>query len=167
MIVRSADCCLSFLFLVLLTFGPVLAEDSVNPGINEKFLDPQLKVEEWLKRFETESREIFTARDAILEACAIKPGDAIADVGAGTGLYTRLLAGRTGERGWVYAVEINSRFLEHIQHQAKEDLRQNIATVLLPVPRIRSPCHRTASTLFSSVIPTITSNFRTRPWHRS
>ena len=47
-------------------------EDSVKPGINEKFLDPNLKVDDWLKRFEVESREVFHARQEVLDACEVK-----------------------------------------------------------------------------------------------
>ena len=119
---------LSSLFAAALTASFVFAQDaapkteeSVRPGINEKFLDPNLKVDDWLKRFEVESREVFDARAAVLEACKIKPGMAVADVGAGTGLYTRLFSKAAGEKGWVYAVDINARFLEHIQARAKQD----------------------------------------------
>ncbi len=110
----------------------IAQEESVNPGINEKFLDPELKVSEWLARFEVESREVFHEKDAILKACGIQPGMTVADVGAGTGLYTRLFSNATGEDGWVYAVEINARFLEHIQARAKEEGQHNITTVLCP-----------------------------------
>ncbi len=108
------------------------AQESVKPGINEKFLDPNLKVAEWLKRFEVESREVFDARDAVVEACAIKPGMRVADVGAGTGLYTRLFSQAVGADGWVYAVDINARFLEHIQTRAKAEGQANITSVLAP-----------------------------------
>jgi len=50
------------LLCLLASFG--LAQDSsVKPGINDKFLDPKLNVEEWTKKFETESREIFHQRE--------------------------------------------------------------------------------------------------------
>jgi len=106
------------------------AEESVKPGINEKFLDPNLKVADWLKRFEVESREVFHARDKILAACHIKPGMAVADVGAGTGLYTRLFSKAVGDEGWVYAVEINPRWLEHIRARARQENQENITTLL-------------------------------------
>ncbi|MDF1811957.1 MAG: methyltransferase domain-containing protein [Verrucomicrobiales bacterium] len=131
-----------FWILCLTLVGTSLApaqEGSVKPGINEKFLDPKLKVTEWLNKFETESREIFTARLKILEACQIKPGDRIADVGAGTGLYTQLFSDKVGADGWVYAVDINARFLEHIQRQAKAKQRGNITTVLCPQDSIALP----------------------------
>ena len=45
-----------------------MARQSVKPGINEKFLDPKLNVAEWMKRFEVESREVYSARKAVLAA---------------------------------------------------------------------------------------------------
>ena len=54
-------------------------------GINSKFLDPSLDPEEWVARFEVESREVFHAREEILDALELKPGDCVADVGSGTG----------------------------------------------------------------------------------
>jgi len=122
-----------------ITLSTTAQETSVNPGINKKFLDPQLKVAEWLKRFEVESREVFDARDAVLKACAIKPGMRVADVGAGTGLYTRLFANAVGESGSVYAVDINPRFLEHIEARAKAESQGNITTVLAPEDSVSLP----------------------------
>ena len=116
-----------------------VAEESVKPGINEKFLDPNLKVAEWLKRFEVESREVFHAREAVMAACNVKPGMAVADVGAGTGLYTRLFSGAVGDDGWVYAVDINPRFLEHIQARAKAEGQENITSVLSPQDSVSLP----------------------------
>lgn len=126
------------LFLLMLTV-PLAAEESVRPGINEKFLDPDLKVEDWLKRFEVESREVFHARQAVVEACGIRPGMRVADIGAGTGLYTRMFAEAVGPKGWVYAVEINPNFLRHIQARAKQEGQENITTVLCPEDSVALP----------------------------
>ncbi len=115
------------------------AEASVRPGINEKFLDPDLEVDEWLKRFEVESREVFHARHEVLDACAIEPGMRVADIGAGTGLYTRLFAEQVGATGWVHAVEINPAFLRHIQERARQEKQNNITTVLCPEDSVSLP----------------------------
>ena len=126
---------------VLLAQAPVQppVEESVRPGINEKFLDPDLKVAEWLKRFEVESREVFHARDKILEACRLEKGMVVADVGAGTGLYTRLFSKTVGDAGWVYAVEINPRWLEHIRERARQEGHINITTALAPQDSVMLP----------------------------
>lgn len=120
----------SLIFLFAFSAAAGQEEQSVKPGINEKFLDPKLKIEEWLNRFETESREIYHAREAVLAACRIEPGSVVADVGAGTGLYTQMFAKATGPDGWVYAVDINARFLEHILRTAKGEGNENISPVL-------------------------------------
>ena len=118
---------------------PTNREPSVKPGINDRFLDPELDVDEWIGRFEVESREVYTARNAVLAACEVRPGMRIADVGAGTGLYTRLFAEAVGSEGWVYAVEIAPRFLEHIEERASHDKLPNITCVLGSQDAIRLP----------------------------
>ncbi|YCM47100.1 class I SAM-dependent methyltransferase (plasmid) [Verrucomicrobiaceae bacterium 227] len=111
---------------------PSEVEQSVKPGINEKFLDPELMVDDWLKRFEVESRETFHERHKVVEACGVKKGMTIADIGAGTGLYTRLFSKETGPEGWVYAVDISGPFLNHIVARAQQEGQQNISAILSP-----------------------------------
>jgi ubiquinone/menaquinone biosynthesis C-methylase UbiE len=128
--------------LALPTFAqdaPSTGEQSVKPGINAKYLDSELKVDDWLKRFEVESREVFHGRKEIFEACEIQPGMTVADIGAGTGLFTRLFSKAVGDKGWVYAVDINARFLEHIQARAAQEKQTNITTVLCPQDSVSLP----------------------------
>jgi hypothetical protein len=40
----------------------VTQEKSVKSGINENFLDPKLKVDDWLKMFKFERSEVFMKR---------------------------------------------------------------------------------------------------------
>ena len=84
------------------------------PGINDRFVDPDLEVQEWIDRFEGESREIFAEREVICQATRIKAGMRIADIGAGTGFFSRLFAEKTGPTGRVYAVDISPGFIRHI-----------------------------------------------------
>lgn len=117
---------------LFLSFAAVaLAQEaSVRPGINEKFLDPKLKVEEWSQRWETESREIFVQRERILAAVGLRPGMAMADIGAGTGLFTLPFSKAVGEGGKVYAVEIAKGFLAHIKARANKANAANVETIL-------------------------------------
>ena len=103
---------------------------SINPGINESFRDTDLNPEDWIKRFEIESREVYSARREILKACQINEGWTVADIGAGTGLYTRQFSQAVGNRGWVYAVDISPRFLEHINSQSERRSQTNVTAVL-------------------------------------
>jgi ubiquinone/menaquinone biosynthesis C-methylase UbiE len=54
----------------------------------------------------------------------------VADVGAGTGLFTRLLAKAVGPDGQVYAVDIAPKFLEHIQKTSRDAGLKNVTPVL-------------------------------------
>jgi SAM-dependent methyltransferase len=105
-------------------------KQSVKPGINQEFLRPELRVEEWIGRFETESREVFTAREAIVAAAGLEEGMRVADVGAGTGLFTRLFSDRVGAGGWVFAVDISPKFAEHLARVADASKLANITPVL-------------------------------------
>src|SRR5215475_3782521 len=103
-------------------------EQSVKPGINAEYKDAD--VERWKERFETESREIFHERQKIVSAVGLKPGTTIADIGAGTGLFTVLFAREVGASGKVIAVDIVPQFLEHIRSRSKAEGLVNVTTVL-------------------------------------
>ncbi len=122
--------------LTALAFGQ---DASVKPGINDKFLDPKLNVEEWTKKFETESREIFHQREKIVAAVGLKPGMAMADIGAGTGLFTLHFAQAVGADGKVFAVEIAKNFLEHIKARASKASASNVQTILCTERSVELP----------------------------
>ncbi len=103
-------------------------EKSVRPGINDSFRDPN--VSEYVEKFEIESREVFSKRAEILEACKIAKGACVADIGAGTGIFTRQFADVVGQDGQVFAVDIAQKFLDHIDKTNRETGRKNVQSVL-------------------------------------
>jgi ubiquinone/menaquinone biosynthesis C-methylase UbiE len=104
--------------------------ENIPSGINDSFLDPNMNVEQFIKRFEVESREVFACRSQILEAIQLKPGLAVADVGAGTGLYLRPLSRSVGDEGKVYAIDIAPKFVKHLRDRANEEKLGNVDVVL-------------------------------------
>lgn len=107
------------------------------PGINDPFRDPQ--VPEWTAKFETESREVFAHRKEIVKECNVRPGEAVADIGAGTGLFTHLFAAAVGERGRVYAVDISQKFIAHIEQQARERGAKHVVGVVCKQKSVELP----------------------------
>lgn len=103
-------------------------EKSVSPGINKPFLAPS--VTEFQGKFEKEGREAFDNREAIVRECKLKPGMVVADVGAGTGLFTRLFAAEVGESGKVFAVDIAKEFVEHVELSARQAKLKNVIGVV-------------------------------------
>lgn len=103
---------------------------SVKPGINAEFLKPDLNPQQWVERFEKEGREVFDRRREIVAAAKLGPGSAVADVGAGTGLFTFLFADAVGASGRVYAVDISPVLLAHLKGRAREGGLGQVETVL-------------------------------------
>ncbi len=103
-------------------------EQSVKPGVNDSFRDPDPK--EFQEKFEIESREVYSRRKEIVAACQLEPGQTVADIGAGTGLFTRIFSDVVGKNGRVVAVDISQKFLEHIQTTSREAAQRNVETLL-------------------------------------
>ncbi len=60
----------------------------------------------------------------------IRPGDVVADVGAGSGYFSFRLAKAVGEKGKVLAVDIQPEMLDLIRERAKARKIDNIKPVL-------------------------------------
>ncbi len=105
------------------------AQHGARPDINQPFLvNPD--VARWKKNLENEGREVYAKRDEILAASGVKPGMAVADVGAGTGLFTMLFARAVKPGGRVYAVDISQAFIEHIRQTAKAQGQDNVTGIV-------------------------------------
>jgi predicted methyltransferase len=118
---------------------PAEPEPSVKPGINAEYLKPSLNVTQWVERFEKEGREIYDQRERIVQAIKLRRGATIADIGAGTGLFTPLFVEAVGPRGKVYAVDIVKDFLTHIEQRAVAAGVRNVETVLCTERSVELP----------------------------
>ena len=107
------------LALAVLALPAAAQERSVAPGINERFMESR-DFGEFVDQFEREGREIFDKRHEILKAVDLKPGMAVADIGAGSGLFTFLFAREVGPGGKVYSLEINPVMVNNIVRRARE-----------------------------------------------
>ncbi|MFN7947964.1 MAG: class I SAM-dependent methyltransferase [Blastocatellia bacterium] len=86
--------------------------------------------DEYVKLLESERRVSELQVDRVIEALKIKPGQKIADLGAGSGLFTRPIAAKLAGKGIVYAIDIDPELLKHIAKTAQEQKLSNIRTVL-------------------------------------
>lgn len=118
-----------FVFLCLmLVSGLANSEQNVNPDINRHYEDPD--VTRWRGVFEREGREIWDQRKEIVRHLRLEPGQKAADIGAGTGFFTLLMAQQVGPGGRVYAVDIAKNFVDGIVHRAKDLELNNIVGVV-------------------------------------
>lgn len=115
------------LFTALLAVPLAVAEShGADPAINRPYHDPDYA--QWVKRFESPGREVYDRREAIVQASGAGPGMKVADIGAGTGLFTMLFARAVGPAGKVVAVDIAENFLNNIQARARAEKLDNVST---------------------------------------
>jgi len=111
------------LLMALVPAAPA-QETSVRPHINRHYEDADY--ERWRQTFERPGREVYDRRHDIVAAAQVQTGMDVADVGAGTGLFTELFAAAAGPTGRVYAVDITETFVRNIERRAK---RQGLGNV--------------------------------------
>jgi ubiquinone/menaquinone biosynthesis C-methylase UbiE len=129
---------LLFVTLLLVPCGGLHSQQkSVNPGINKNFESPD--VAEFVERFEREGRDAYDHRKEAVAALGLKAGMVVADVGAGTGLFTRLFSPVVGESGRVYAVDISEEFVAHVEKVAREQKMGNIVGVVCKPDTVELP----------------------------
>lgn len=93
---------------------------SVRPGINADFLAADLDPAAMQARFTREDRDVWLHRDAILAAFAARLGDAVLDLGAGTGAFAAPLAAAVGPAGTVYALDLAPPFVTLLTALARD-----------------------------------------------
>jgi len=81
----------------------------------------------WLERPEREDEEQPSKTIAALD---IKPGQVVADVGAGSGYYTVRLAKRVGPTGRVFATDIQQEMLDLLKKRLARERLNNVELVL-------------------------------------
>lgn len=81
----------------------------------------------WLERPEREQEE---KPSKLLPLLKLKPGDVVADIGAGSGFYSFKIAPLVGEKGKVLAVDIQPEMLDIIKRRSKELKIANVEPIL-------------------------------------
>jgi arsenite methyltransferase len=84
----------------------------------------------YMQALEDPKRDEYQKPHEVLSALNIKPGEVIADIGAGTGYFTFRLAHFVGEKGKVYAVDVSSDMIRHINRRIRETNAANVVSIL-------------------------------------
>src|SRR5271165_6560460 len=88
------------------------------------------KADEWVTTLEGPQRVATQKVDRVISKLNLKSGMVVADIGAGSGLFSRPLAKAVAPAGKVYAVDIQQDLLDYIDKRDKEENIRNVQTVL-------------------------------------
>jgi ubiquinone/menaquinone biosynthesis C-methylase UbiE len=111
---RTAGAALSALVVAL---GTLSAQQQRDPKEYAQFLESRERVE-----------RMEVAR--VVEALRLQPGSSVADLGSGSGLFTRALARAVAPGGTAFAVDIDPDLLKIVEASAKRSELTNVQTVL-------------------------------------
>jgi ubiquinone/menaquinone biosynthesis C-methylase UbiE len=79
---------------------------------------------------EDPARDAYQKPHEVMMSLGIKDGETIADIGAGSGYFTFRFARHVGEKGRVYAVDINPDMILYMNRRIREMKIKNVVTVL-------------------------------------
>jgi cyclopropane fatty-acyl-phospholipid synthase-like methyltransferase len=90
----------------------------------------QRTAEEYARILEGAERVAKLQVPRVVETLGLKPGGLVADLGSGSGLFTRPIARAVAPNGIAYAVDIDEALLTIVERSAREAGLGNVRTVL-------------------------------------
>jgi predicted methyltransferase len=93
----------------------------------------------WSKVFDDPKRDEWQRPEELVSALALEPGMAVADIGAGTGYFSRRLSAAVGAGGAVFAVEVEPNLVAHLRDRAEKEKTANVIPVLASTNDPRLP----------------------------
>ena len=84
----------------------------------------------YIGALEDPKRDAYQKPQQVLAALDLKPGESIADIGAGSGYFTFRLARHVSERGMIYAVDVSPDMILHINRVIRDLKVTNVVSVL-------------------------------------
>ncbi len=84
----------------------------------------------YIGALEDPKRDAYQKPHEVLTALNIKPGEVIADIGAGSGYFSLKLAHFVGDKGKVYAVDVSPDMVRYLNRRIRETKASNVVTIL-------------------------------------
>jgi SAM-dependent methyltransferase len=86
----------------------------------------------YIAMLEREERDEFQKPDQVMEALALKPGERVADIGAGSGYFTIPVAKAVGPNGVVLAIDVQQPMIDYLAKRTKREKLDNVRLALVP-----------------------------------
>jgi arsenite methyltransferase len=84
----------------------------------------------YIAALEDPARDAWQKPQEVLDALALRAGERVADIGAGSGYFALRFARQVGATGRVFAVDISNDMLAHLEVQAKAAQLTNVQPLL-------------------------------------
>jgi ubiquinone/menaquinone biosynthesis C-methylase UbiE len=84
----------------------------------------------YIAALEDPKRDVYQKPQEVMKALAIREGESIADIGAGSGYFAIRLAHHVGPRGRVFAVDISPDMIRHLNARVRDMDLANVSPIL-------------------------------------
>ncbi len=84
----------------------------------------------YIAMLENPSRDSYQKPDEVVAALKLEEGEAIADIGAGSGYFTFRFSKAVSDGGKVFAVDINPDMIRHMNRRSRDLGTTNVVTIL-------------------------------------
>jgi len=110
----------------LLLLWTLLANDAEG---RDRYRNPK-DLEGYIAAQEAPERAAWQKPDQVLDALAIRPGQVVCDIGTGPGYFALRAAKRVGEKGRVFAVDVEPKILDALRARIEKTGVRNVTPVL-------------------------------------
>ncbi|HEX6324020.1 MAG TPA: class I SAM-dependent methyltransferase [Vicinamibacterales bacterium] len=86
----------------------------------------------YIAALEDPKRDAYQKPHEVMEALAVREGEIIADIGAGSGYFSVRLAHHVGRAGRVYAVDVSPDMIGHLHRRVRDMKLLNVSPILAP-----------------------------------
>ena len=93
----------------------------------------------WTAVFDDPARDAWQKPRELVAALGIRPGMTVADLGAGTGYFSRYLSGAVGAEGSVLAVDTEPNLVARLRERAEQEATPNVTPILASFDNPRLP----------------------------
>ncbi|MEO6026523.1 MAG: methyltransferase domain-containing protein [Candidatus Binatia bacterium] len=108
---------------------------AATPGSNHDFAD----VEQWRRVFDDPGRDAWQKPRELVAALGLRPGMWVADLGAGTGYFSRYLDAAVAPGGVVFAVDTEPNLVAHLRTRAEQEKTATVVPILASTDDPRLP----------------------------
>ena len=128
MLIKHMKCSLA-LFGCMVLQQVVLPQDSKPRDMHEMHRlhqDPKA----YIAMLDDPARDAYQKPHEVITALNLKPGEVIADIGAGSGYFTFRLARHVGDTGRIYAVDVSPDLIVHLNRRIRDLQSKNVVSIL-------------------------------------
>ncbi len=120
----------SALFAIMLLYKVVAirGQDTNRASASPQKID---NIDVWVQVFEDPERDKWQKPDEVVKSLNLKPGETVADIGAGTGYFTRYFAKAVTPGGMALGLEVDPSMVQYMKEDAHKLELNNYKALLI------------------------------------